>query len=85
MFVSVTSPIRSPSLARGRVVTLSTVDATVIADALDAAEELMFWKSVRDENASLTAELRDEYLHDGSGLENLADEADDDLGAEGRW
>ena len=80
MFVSVTSPIRSPSVARGRVATLSTV-----ADALDAAEELMFWKSVRDENASLTAELRDEYLLDGSGLENLADEADDDLGAEGRW
>jgi len=40
---------------------------------------------VPDENASLTAELRDEYLLDGSGLENLADEADDDLGAEGRW
>ncbi|HEV7169213.1 MAG TPA: hypothetical protein VGN49_14755 [Micrococcaceae bacterium] len=84
-----TTTIKVPKTLRDRIATRAQSEhvtlAAVIADALDAADERSFWRSVREENASLTAEQRGEYFHNSSGLENLADDEDDVLSAEGRW
>ncbi len=80
--------IKVPKVLRDRIAAQAQHEhvtlATVIADALDAAEERTFWRTVREENSSLSAEERDQYLASVSSAD-LADADDDALSAEGAW
>jgi predicted transcriptional regulator len=59
--------------------------AAVIANALDEAEERQFWDAVREENARLTPEEREEYLQNGTLLDDLEDPEDKAISIRGGW
>lgn len=59
--------------------------ATVIAHALDAAEEREFWDAVRAQNATLSDAERAVYAANPSLAENLTDRADDEISARDAW
>jgi predicted transcriptional regulator len=59
--------------------------AAAIAKALDEAEERQFWDAVREENAHLTEDEREEYRHDSTLLDDLADPEDEAISARGGW
>jgi predicted transcriptional regulator len=59
--------------------------AAAIARALDEAEERQFWDAVREENARLTEEERDEYVHDSTLLDDLHDPEDEAISTRGEW
>jgi predicted transcriptional regulator len=59
--------------------------AAAIARALDEAEERQFWDAVREENSRLTEEERDEYVHDGTLLDDLHDPEDEAISIRGEW
>lgn len=59
--------------------------ATIIARALDEADERTFWSSVKNEHAALTDKERAEYLSNAAGRDDLADPDDDARTMEDAW
>ena len=81
--------IKVPSELRDRLAAKARHDnltmATVIARALDEAEEREFWDRVRAVNAALTDEERASYIPDATLLDDLDDEADAELSRTNAW
>jgi hypothetical protein len=81
--------IKVPTELRDRLAARAKRDhvtlAAVIASALDEAEERQFWAAVREENARLTPEEREKYLHNGTLLDNLDDPEDEAISIRGGW
>ena len=59
--------------------------ATVISKALDDAEEREFWDRVRAVNAALTDKERASYVPDATLMDDLDDEADNELSRNNAW
>jgi antitoxin MazE7 len=81
--------IKVPTELRDRLAARAKKDhitlAAAIAKALDEAEERQFWDTVRDENALLTLEEREAYLHNGTLLDDLDDPEDKAISIRGGW
>ena len=81
--------IKVPTELRDRLAARAKKDhitlAAAIAKALDEADERQFWDAVRDENARLTSEEREEYLHSGTLLDDLDDPEDKAISIRGGW
>ncbi len=84
-----TTTIKVPKELRDRLAAVARQDhltlATVIARALDQAEERAFWSAVNSENSSLTDSERAQYRSASAGRDNLEDQTDDELGRRGGW
>jgi predicted transcriptional regulator len=81
--------IKVPTELRDRLAARAKRDhvtlAAVITSALDEADERQFWDGVREENAGLTAEEREEYLHHDTLLDDLDDPKDKAISTRGGW
>jgi predicted transcriptional regulator len=81
--------IKVPTELRDRLAARAEKDhitlAAAIAKALDEAEEHYFLDAVREENARLTPEEREEYLHNGTLLDDLDDPEDKAISTRAGW
>ncbi len=81
--------IKVPSELRDRLAARAKHDnvtmATVITQALDEAEEREFWDRVRLVNAALTEEERASYVPDATLMDDLDDDADNELSRNNAW
>ena len=51
----------------------------------DRGEEERFWQRVRAENAALTDEEREAFIHDETLMDDLHDPADDAISIRHQW
>ena len=81
--------IKVPTELRDRLAARAKRDhvtlAAAIASALDEADERQFWDAVREENARLTPTESEEYLHNGTLLDDLDDPEDNAISIRGGW
>ena len=84
-----TTTIKVPAELRDRLAEYAHREhvtlATVIARALDAAEEQEFWEAVRRQHASMSDVERAEYAANATLAENLTDRVDDELSVRNAW
>ena len=81
--------IKVPAELRDRLAARAKKDhitlAAAIAKALDESDERQFWDAARSENVRLNPEEREEYLRNGTLLDDLDDPEDKAISIRGGW